>query len=111
MPPQEEMMRRNLEEVKAWLAPQLGGGALEVAIVGDVDIEAAIAAAARTIGALPPRGPKPELLELKQVKFPPSRSRKITRSNPRSRKARCNSTGRATTAWKSAAIAGSPCSA
>jgi zinc protease len=70
MPPQEEMMRRNLEEVKAWLAPQLGGGALEVAIVGEVDIEAAIAAAARTIGALPPRGPKPELLELKQVKFP-----------------------------------------
>ena len=70
MPPQEEMMRRNLEEVKAWLAPQLTGGALEVAIVGDVDIEAAIAAAARTVGALPPRAPKPELLELKQVKFP-----------------------------------------
>src|SRR3712207_5780957 len=70
MPPQEEMMTRNLEEVKAWLSPQLDRGALEIAIVGEVDIEAAIAAAARTVGALPPRESKPELLELKQVKFP-----------------------------------------
>jgi zinc protease len=70
MPPQDEMMSRNLDEVKEWLQPQLAHGALEVAIVGDVDIEAAIAAAARTVGALPPREPKPELLELKQVKFP-----------------------------------------
>ena len=70
MPPQEEMMKRNLEETKAWLSPQFARGALEVALVGDLDVEAAIAAAARTVGALPPREPKPELLELKQVKFP-----------------------------------------
>jgi zinc protease len=61
-------------------------GALEVALVGDLDIEAAIAAAARTVGALSPREPKPELSELKQVKFPTSPSRRITRSSPRSRK-------------------------
>ncbi|HZE13156.1 MAG TPA: insulinase family protein, partial [Chthoniobacterales bacterium] len=69
--PSEEIMRaRNLDELKAWLTPQLGHGAIEVALVGDLDIDAAIAAAARTIGALPPREPKPALTELKKVKFP-----------------------------------------
>jgi zinc protease len=70
MPPQEEMMRRNLDEVKTWLTPQLERGALEIAVVGDIDIEAAVAAAAQTIGALAPREPKPALPELKRVKFP-----------------------------------------
>ncbi|MDQ6656107.1 MAG: insulinase family protein [Verrucomicrobiota bacterium] len=70
MPPEDVMMSRNLGEVKAWLAPQLTAGALEVALVGDLDIEASIAAAARTIGALPPREPKPALPELKKVAFP-----------------------------------------
>jgi zinc protease len=70
LPPQEVMMTRNLDEVKAWLTPQLAHGALEVALVGDFDIEAAITAAAKTIGALPPREPKPALSELKKVHFP-----------------------------------------
>ena len=63
-------MARNLDEVKAWLTPQLMHGPLEVALVGDFDVDAAIAAAAKTIGALPPREPKPALAELKKVKFP-----------------------------------------
>ena len=70
MPPKQEMLTRNLEEVKAWLSPQFERGALEVALVGDLDVEAAIAAAARTIGALPAREPKPELPHLKKVSFP-----------------------------------------
>src|SRR5207342_899531 len=70
MPAKEVMLARNLEEVKAWLTPQFANGALEVALVGDLDIEAAIAAAARTIGTLPPRDPKPALTELKNVSFP-----------------------------------------
>ena len=70
MPPQEEMMTRNLDELRAWLAPQLERGALEVALAGDLDPEASIAVAARTIGAIPARERKPELAELKQVKFP-----------------------------------------
>ncbi|MBA2432191.1 MAG: insulinase family protein, partial [Chthoniobacterales bacterium] len=65
MPPQHEMMARNLDEVKAWLTPQFADGALEVAVVGDLDLDATIAAAAETVGALPPRAPKPELPELK----------------------------------------------
>ncbi|HMJ05241.1 MAG TPA: insulinase family protein, partial [Chthoniobacterales bacterium] len=70
LPAKEVMLARNLEEEKAWLTPQLTKGALEVAIVGDLDIEAAIAAAARTIGALPPREVKPTLDDLKKVAFP-----------------------------------------
>jgi zinc protease len=71
MPPQEEMLARNLDEVREWLTPQFAEGAIEVAVVGDAEPDAIIAAAARTVGALPPRGPKPELAELKQITFPP----------------------------------------
>jgi zinc protease len=70
MPPEQELLSRTLEEAKAWLQPQLASGAVELAIVGDFDVEAAIAAVAQTVGALPPRGPKPELPELKKVSFP-----------------------------------------
>jgi zinc protease len=70
MPAMEVMMARNLDEAKAWLAPQLARGALEVAVVGDLDLEATIAAAARTLGALPPREARRPVDELKQVKFP-----------------------------------------
>lgn len=69
-PPEEMMLARNLDEVKAWLSPQLASGALEVAVVGDLDVEASIAAAAQTIGALPSREEKPALAELKNVKYP-----------------------------------------
>jgi zinc protease len=69
-PPKEVMLARNLDEVKTWLSPQLEKGALEVALVGDLEIEAAISAAAQTVGALPPREQKPELADLKRVLFP-----------------------------------------
>ncbi len=69
-PPKEEMMKRNLDEVKAWVGPELAKGAIEVAIVGDFDPDATIAAVAQTLGALPKRNPKPAYDELRQVKFP-----------------------------------------
>src|SRR5262249_52877297 len=61
---------RNLDEVKAWMMPELSKGAMEVALVGDMDIEATIAAVAQTLGALPPRNAKPALDERRKVKFP-----------------------------------------
>ncbi len=70
MPSKEVLLARNLDEVKNWLAPEFKAGALEVAIVGDFDVDAVIAAAAQTIGALTPREPKPELTALKKVSFP-----------------------------------------
>ena len=70
MPAKEVMMSRNLVEAKAWLASQLAHGALEVSLVGDLEIEAAIAAVAQTLGALPPREAKPALDALKKISFP-----------------------------------------
>ncbi len=70
LPPRAVMLQRNLEEVKAWVLPQLQHGAIEIAAVGDLDVEATIAAVARTLGALPPRQPKPALDELRHVTFP-----------------------------------------
>ncbi len=70
LPPREQMMARNLAEVKAWLAPQDTSGPLEVSLVGDVDVEGTVAAAARTLGTLPARGPRPALDDLRKVSFP-----------------------------------------
>ena len=70
LPELEVLMARKLEELKAWLTPQLAHGALEVALVGDFDIDDALVAAAKTIGAFPLRQAKPALPELKNVKFP-----------------------------------------
>ena len=46
------------DKLKADIGDRLSGGALEVALVGDFDESAAIAAVAATIGALPPREPE-----------------------------------------------------
>jgi zinc protease len=55
MPPKDVMLARNLDEVRAWLAPELARGAIELAVVGDLDVDATIAAVAQTLGGLPAR--------------------------------------------------------
>jgi zinc protease len=70
LPPKEEILKRNLDEVKAWVTPELQHGAMEVAIVGDFDVDTVIDAVSKTLGALPKRQPKPALDELREVHFP-----------------------------------------
>src|SRR5207344_1899480 len=70
LPAKEVLLSRTLDEVRAWLAPQLTRGALEVAVVGDLDVDATIDAVAKTLGALPAREPKPTLDALRNVSFP-----------------------------------------
>ena len=70
LPPKDVMLARTLDEEKAWLGPQLAHGSLEVSVAGDFDIDAAIEAAARTIGALPKRDPRPPLDDLRKASFP-----------------------------------------
>jgi zinc protease len=70
LPPRAIAQARTLAEEKAWLAPQLGAGPLEVGIVGDLDLEATLAALARTLGALPARQPKPAYAAERLVHFP-----------------------------------------
>ncbi len=70
LPAKDVMLARNLDEVRAWLAPQLAHGAIELSLVGDLDPEATITAVAQTLGALPPRSPKPALADLRRIAFP-----------------------------------------
>lgn len=67
LPPEEVLLSRNLDELKTWLAPQFARGAIEVALVGDLDPAAALAAVARTFGALPDRQKKPAYAEARTV--------------------------------------------
>jgi len=70
LPSKDVALTRTLDEVRAWLAPQFADGAVEIAIVGDLDVDATIATVAQTLGALPRRAPKPELAEARRVSFP-----------------------------------------
>jgi zinc protease len=70
LPPKSELSARTLDEEKAWLAPTLAGGPLEVSIVGDLDVEAVINSVAKTLGTLPARGPRPALDNERKVTFP-----------------------------------------
>lgn len=75
-PTEAELAARTTDEVRTWLTPQLATGAIEIALVGDLDVDAAIAAVAQTLGALPPRAPKPTLDEARQVALPTEPFRK-----------------------------------
>ncbi|WP_395746148.1 M16 family metallopeptidase [Prosthecobacter sp.] len=67
----EEMRKRNLAELKAWLTPALTQDYLEVSVLGDVDADTALDAVAKTLGALPKRADKkPAYDKERQVAFP-----------------------------------------
>lgn len=70
IPPQADVLARTQAEVKAWLTPEFAHGAIEIAVVGDFDPAAAIAAAAQTLGTLPVRAPKPPYDEQRQASLP-----------------------------------------
>ncbi len=67
LPQKSEALARNLDELRAWLEPQLASGAIELSLVGDLEPEATIAAVASTLGTLPARDAKPALDELRRV--------------------------------------------
>jgi zinc protease len=46
------------EDLRAWLEPQLQNGPIEIAVVGDVDVDTVIAAVAETFGTLSTRAAK-----------------------------------------------------
>ncbi len=70
LPPREVMLARSLGELKAWLAPQFAHGPIEIAIVGDFDSAATLAAVASTFGALPKREAKPAYTDARKVTAP-----------------------------------------
>ncbi len=70
LPPQEVMLSRSLDELKAWLAPQFAQGPIEIAIVGDFEPAATVAAIAQTFGALPKREAKPAYADARKLTPP-----------------------------------------
>ncbi len=55
IPERADLEAVEMDAVREWLTPHLGDAPIEVTIVGDVDVEAAVAAAAATFGTLPER--------------------------------------------------------
>lgn len=49
------LTKLTVDDVKAFMAPQLANGAIEIGVVGDIDEAATIAAVAASLGALPAR--------------------------------------------------------
>jgi len=70
IPPLERLLAVTPEDVRAVLAPIIANGALEVGIVGEIDIDATIELARRTLGALPPRQARPGFEEARRVAYP-----------------------------------------
>ncbi len=70
---------RTTDEAKAWIAPQLKDGYLEISVVGDFDKAATIEKLAATFGSLPPRAAqKPPYAEERLVKFPAAQTKEFT---------------------------------
>lgn len=70
-PPREELERRNLGELKAWLTPILKEGYMEISVLGDFDTDQALEALAATFGTLPKRADRrPNYDEARKVTFP-----------------------------------------
>jgi zinc protease len=78
LPPKDTLLARTLDEERAWLGPQLAQGAIEIALVGDLDLDATIDAVAKTFGALPTRTPKPALESERKVSFPAPFAKELT---------------------------------
>jgi zinc protease len=74
-PERADLEKITTADLKAWLAKPLGESYLEIGIVGDVDVEAAIKAVANTFGALPKRAAtKPEFTAERAVPFAKEKS-------------------------------------
>jgi len=52
-PEEEDLINIEMNSLKAWLEPKLSSNAIEIGVVGDVNVEAVIQEVARTFGALP----------------------------------------------------------
>ena len=52
-PEEEDLINIEMESLERWLEPDLTGKAIEIGVVGDVDVDMVIQEVARTFGALP----------------------------------------------------------
>lgn len=79
-PKKEELQKRTLAELKAWLTSALKEDYLEVSVLGDIDADTALNAVAKTLGALPKRAEKkPPYEKERAVAFPKPEASKVFR--------------------------------
>jgi zinc protease len=55
LPSQERILAVTMDDLRSWLEPELASAPIDVYFVGDLDVDATVAAAARTFGKLPAR--------------------------------------------------------
>jgi zinc protease len=67
----EAIAKVSLPDLQAFYAPLLANGPIEAVMVGDVDLETAVAAMAKTVGALPQRTPAQVPAGARDVRPPP----------------------------------------
>ncbi|HEX2802009.1 MAG TPA: insulinase family protein [Phenylobacterium sp.] len=78
-PSREDIAQAQLPDLQAQIAAHLANDPIEVVVVGDISVEKAIEAVARTFGALPPRNPAPPVPESqKRVGFPDGVTQPVT---------------------------------
>lgn len=78
VPKMETLAAYTAEQARTWLAPAQANGYLELSMVGDFKLDAAIAALSKTFGALPVRSEqKPALEEARVVKFPATPAERV----------------------------------
>jgi zinc protease len=69
-PKLEDVLAVKMDDLRAWLAPQLATGPIELTAVGDVDVDEVIRLAARTFGRLPQRRAAERYEERRKVDGP-----------------------------------------
>ena len=82
-PEEEDLVNIEMESLKTWLEPDLSTKAIEIGVVGDVDVDKVIQEVARTFGALPKVDADIPSIEGKDVtlKFPTGSQRPIKLSH------------------------------
>jgi zinc protease len=77
-PQVEDLAGWTIDDLKSAVGPALASGPIEIVIVGDVDVDAAIASVASTFGALPQRsGPTPLTAAQTAATFPAGTSQPL----------------------------------
>ncbi len=78
IPEEETLAAYQIEDAKSWIAPALARDYLEISIIGDLDMDAALPLILKTFGALPKRDDKksidPALRKLSYPETPAERS-------------------------------------
>jgi zinc protease len=77
-PSRDEIAKAQLSDLQAQIAPHLANDPVEVVIVGDVNVDKAIEAVARTVGSLPARrAESPVPAAQKAIAFPTANARPV----------------------------------